>query len=327
MNTKVLSYPEYKDLDFKPEHLFVKLSNADINEMIDDEMKRIAKRYGKVVDTDAEYEIAVDDIVMIRSKSSLAKYNKPMIPVTVGKNLFSEIIENNLIGMKVKESKVVNVDGEDVEFTVLKVKTREVPEITLDMLKEDLKNSSADKAVIKAVKSIDDFKNILREDFIDMNKMENFFDNVYKYIRDLAISKMEVDLDEEDYNVYRENFMYGIKSEAMNEGMDFVKFLFTLFDNSDELTEENIMEKVEENIRRDFMFKLFADAISEDISDKDLKKAYKEMVKEYSSASNTSEDEIMNQFSFDDFKSQSSVMNVQNKIFEKYMSEVKVVAE
>ena len=317
MKSKVVFFPKLEELCFKDEDLAFKVSDEELNLLVKDEMDRIAKKHGKIVETESDYTIEFGDIVMLRAKSKNPKYNKPMIPVTVGKNIFNEILESEIMGMKKGEKKSISLQGDDVEVEILKIKTREIPDLTLDMINEEAEGE------FEEFKSIEDFQSLLKEQAEEMMVMDYYYRGPAVYVKDEIISKMEVEISEEEYEIYRNKVLMSIKKEAMHEEIPFEEFLFTMFEDTSQLTPENIMEKVEKNIRRDFIFKLYAESMADEVDRDEIEKEYDNNIKGYCMEMNIPEDEMKKEFTLDDFISQYMVMNVQNMILDKYLSEKK----
>lgn len=93
---------------------------------------RVQKQHGVM---QAGQWVEEGDFVTLRCGSSVAKFNKAAIPVTVGKGAFSRELEQQLIGLQSGETARLQVDGQAVEVTVLEIKRRVLPALTDETVK------------------------------------------------------------------------------------------------------------------------------------------------------------------------------------------------
>lgn len=77
--------------------------------------------------------ICIGDKVTLRIKSTLSRFNKEKISITVGSGLYDETIEEKLVGMCVGETATVTARGENAVFTVLSANRISYPELNDEM--------------------------------------------------------------------------------------------------------------------------------------------------------------------------------------------------
>lgn len=316
MSTKLLSYPKISDIKFREEDLELKISKQEIEAMADSELERIAKQHGKVEEATSDHGVSDGDIVMMRTKSENSKYNKPMIPVTVGKGIYNADIEENIIGMKQNESKDIALDGFTVNVTILKIKTKTVPQLTLEMVNNEMKSQGDEFS------SIDEFRASLIEDAIEMYKFDSYYGKISSYVRDFIVEKSEYEIDEKEAEEYRNKIISAIEKEASDEKMELKEYMATLFASESDV--ENIEERVDYNIRNDYLFSVYAKELGKENNISVSEADYEKFVRECIAEGNGTEEEIKSQMPFEIYESQCIDGNVQNMIIEKYFNELKV---
>lgn len=100
-------------------------------EFITKELRHVVRPFKKVVPV----EVAEPgDVAMLKLESSLPKFNKPMVPVTIGGGLFCKELEDQIAGHKVGETFAASADGEAVTVTVLKATRTQFPAPTDEMV-------------------------------------------------------------------------------------------------------------------------------------------------------------------------------------------------
>lgn len=127
--SKLISLCDYSDFDitgFLPEFI------------VDEEKlaKDISRTKKSMASTVEGKVVCQDDMVQLCLKSELAKYNKDKVMVTVGKGIFSEELEDSLIGKELGETFTIHVEENDVTVTIQKITHYQLPELTEDKLRE-----------------------------------------------------------------------------------------------------------------------------------------------------------------------------------------------
>lgn len=318
MSTELLSYPELENLSFRDEDTVLKISKREIEAMADSEIERIAKKHGSVEDAPEGYELCPDDIAMIRAVSDNPKYNKPMIPLTVGKGIYNIELEEAIIGMKEKETRTVILEEGEVQVTVLKIKTKTVPSISWDLIKDDLGDG------YESISSIDELRRSLIDEAMEMYKYDSFYGRAASYMRDLIVEKCDYELDMKEFSDYRDRIINSIKKGASEEGMTTLEYMCTLFGGSEEIGTDNVEKRVEYNIKNDYLFLVYAKKIAEKNNIQVSHSEYEKFVEDYCQEMGVTKDEVEREFSFEMYSLQYIESMVQNMIIEKYMSVLKV---
>lgn len=321
MKTVINSYPKLEELQFDPADLKVIIDQAEIDKYFQEEMRFLSKKHGTTQDAPEGHAIEVGDILMIKVQSALPKFNKPMIPVSVGKKLYDERVERALIGMKVGETKDITLDGEKVSIEVLKAKTKTEPEITWEMVKDDIQVDYPDAG------SIEEFKQMLSEEIIEMLQQDHFLDKVYEDISEQILEKMDITVDQAELDAYLEQANEHTALDAAEEGISVAEFLKYFFRGWDELSEEEIEEKYREHNVKRFLLDHYLQEVYYENNPRDQQEAYEAELKAYSEHTGEPIEEMRRQVPYEDYmlRNATGTINLEifNRFIEKATTEVK----
>lgn len=217
--------------------------------------------------------------------------------------------------MKDKESKEIIIDGENVTVTILKIKTKVIPELTLNMiLKEDTYKEFGE------LNSIDEFKEVYKESSIEAERIEYYYAKVGAFLRDKIVEESKFEIDEKELEGYCKKFMDSLEMEAAQEGIELKEYMKTLFSNYEDLDEDSLMEKVRFNLRQDFHFMIYAIAtLSEDDKKEVSESNYEKSCEAWAKESGEDLSVIKNYFSYDDFVSQGAISFAQERLLINYL--------
>ncbi|GEM_PF-3597128 len=98
--------------------------------------KNIVKGHITLEEIPADEAVASGDTVSFSCESTLPKYNKEKITVSIGRGLFNRPLEDALIGAKKDEVLETSADGEPVRVRILSIRRKLVPEPTDEMAAE-----------------------------------------------------------------------------------------------------------------------------------------------------------------------------------------------
>lgn len=99
-------------------------------EHIQSQIRHLTRSYKK---TENVQKIETGDVVLLSLESEMPKFNRPMVPVTVGGNLFDAEFEKQLAGHTVGETFTVTVQDKPVTVTVKQASRTVFPEATDEM--------------------------------------------------------------------------------------------------------------------------------------------------------------------------------------------------
>ena len=91
------------------------------------DLERVLKRYGR---KEEARTVSEGDTVTLCCRSENPRYQKDNVTVPVGRGLFSEVLEAQMIGLPVGETRVFDLDGTNVTLTVTKAVHTVLPELT-----------------------------------------------------------------------------------------------------------------------------------------------------------------------------------------------------
>lgn len=136
MNTK---FP-YKKVDFEKalnnyfqrEDAITALPTPE--EMRENAIKAIVKEHIALVSQPAGTCAERGDTLTLKTVSSLPKFNKPKVTVSIGRGLYDKGLEAAMVGKKVGDTCTVTEKEQNVEVTVLEIKRKMVPAPTDEMV-------------------------------------------------------------------------------------------------------------------------------------------------------------------------------------------------
>ncbi|MBQ7239955.1 MAG: trigger factor [Bacilli bacterium] len=273
----LISHPEvklgaYKNLGIKKEA--VKVTKEEINEEIEHMQDRFAE---KVVKENGE--VVVGDTATIDFEGKVEGKvidggTGKNYPLEIGSHSFIPGFEEGVVGMKVGETKVLNLKfpeeyvealkGKDVEFTVTlnKIETRVRPEINKDFF-EDL-----------AIEGIDSLEKL--EDYVKGNIKESKEKNADNKYTDEVLHKacdnMKVEINKEIIDSEVERMIRQYSQELRSQGFSFEQYL--------QMTGQNI-ENVRSMMSNQAEARIKTRYLLEAVSKEEKVKVTKEEIKKY----------------------------------------------
>ncbi|MDO5734323.1 MAG: hypothetical protein Q4P08_04255 [Eubacteriales bacterium] len=315
MKSKILSVPNYKEIPLAEKFLSLKIDEAAVAAEIEAELHRIAKKHGEVVEAEPGHGIEEGDIVMLKASSELPKFNKPMIPVTVGRGLFDYDFEEAILGLEEGQEEEIELQGKKIQVKILKVKTKTIPELTLEMLQAE------NNDYFEPATSVEDYKEKYRQGIIAGLKADLYFSGAAGELRDKIIDAAEFSIDEAELNEFIEYQMSGITEEAQRCGQSAGDYMRSLFSNPGSASDEEIAQRVRDNLVLDFKFDLYARALLQDEVDCS-KEQYEKEVKYYAAESGESEESIRAQLPYEIYQRQSYSSALQGRLMKEFSQRV-----
>ena len=185
-------------------------------EYIESQLRHLTRDYKK---TEAVDVVENGDVVILALKSELEKFNRPMLPLTVGKNLFDEELEAQLVGHSVGEEFTVKVQNKDVAVAIKQASRTVFPQPTDEMALAYAKEHDD----FADVKTVEDYRNQIVDKYIEEEKM----DVIYGTLHEIALyvlnnSDWEFDEEEvhqlvEDEKKYIEQDLQQEESKSIND--------------------------------------------------------------------------------------------------------------
>ena len=186
---------------------FRKISPFDFVEpfsMSEEEMKDEVQRYLMRNSTLVEAEsVSADDIVVIDITSDVSKFCKQSLSLRVGKGLYSEEVENGILGMEKGGQRDLSLTGCTAHVVVKDIKRRVIPETT---------DENIMALGLEGISTLKDLRDsIYKKSFRDY--IEDYSEAVAVELSNEAVNRSVFRLDEDDIS------MMNRESDAMAEDM------------------------------------------------------------------------------------------------------------
>ncbi|WP_024791276.1 trigger factor [Lebetimonas sp. JS032] len=269
---KVYSRPEAEIEGYKecvPEIEKIEVSEEEINE----ELENIAKSMAEVKDSEKQVaekgDIAVIDFKGFIDGKEMENGSVEDYPLELGSNSFIPGFEEQIIGMKVGESKKIKVTfpenygakelaGKEAEFevTLKKIQEKIPAEINDDLAKKYLNKEDA---------ALDDLKNHVKELILSRKKAEVFGPKKDE-ILECLVKKYEIDLPEA---VVEKELEIMINQEASKMSPAEIK---ELQENPEKVKElrEKLLPEAKDRVKLTFLVDTIAKKENVDVSDQEL---------------------------------------------------------
>ena len=271
---------KYKDLGIKKET--VKVSKEEIA----DEIKALQEKYAEIV-VKANGEVAKGNTAVIDFVGKLDGVvfdggTGENYPLEIGSNTFIPGFEDGVVGMKVGETKDLELKfpeeyteelkGKDVVFTVTvrEIKERLLPEINEDFF--------ADLGY-EDVKTKEDFEKKVKED-IKHRKEHHAEDKYMDEVLRKAVENMNVSVNEEIIHDEIHRMLHQYEEQLSMQGITLEQYLqFTKSTRSD--LEKMMAPEAEAHVKTRYLLEAVADAENIEVSDEDAKEEAKKVSKMY----------------------------------------------
>lgn len=169
---------------------------------IDEIMKKsLTKSFLTLKTLSKEEKISKGDTVIFEIVSTIPKFNKPKLMVVAGNGLYDKTVEENMIGMCTGDKKEISINDTLVTFTILEVKRKDVPEISIDMVKAQN---------IENVETIEQYREHLKKQLMDNTIFPMVGQMVENIMKDIPFDEPEEEeikiLGELEADFFRESF-------------------------------------------------------------------------------------------------------------------------
>lgn len=165
-------YLDKADLSYIP-------SEADVDEGV---RKALTKGELVLKELGENAEIQAGNVVLLHTESTLPKFNKACVTVTVGAGLYDKGLEQAIIGLKVGDCKVVTVKEMSVSVEVLQIKSRMVPELTDELV---------EKQGIEDIHTLSEYRKYYRNNMMDSAIGRAMYEILGKIAEDYPISEFD----------------------------------------------------------------------------------------------------------------------------------------
>ena len=292
---KFISKPEVKLGDYK--NLGIKKETAKVTKKeIEEEIDNLRNKYADIVIKEngevVKGNTAVIDFKGVVDGKELEGGTGENYPLEIGSNTFIPGFEDALIGMKVGETKdidlkfpenyVENLKGKDVTFTVTirEIKERVLPEIDEELFKdlgyEDIETKEEFEAKVK--------DHLLEH---KTNDIENkYLDEVIKK----AIENMTVEINEEIIHEEIHRLVHQYEDNMRMQGLSLEQYFEFTKTNMEQL-EEQLKPDAEMRVKERYLLEAVSEKEKIEVDDKECEAHLEEIANTY----NVPKEDILNQ--------------------------------
>jgi|GEM_PF-1091667 len=180
--SKLVKAFDFRDAKVSEELLAIELDVKDILK----QLSNIAKKNAATIEPDDC--VKPEDMILLEMESTLEKYNKKNVPISVGMGLFNKKFEEQLVGAKKGEVITINVDEHAVKAKVLSIKRRIIPPLTDELIvKENM----------EGINSVAELKDYLYNEKVSQLINERSYSLNYEVLQQVA-AQSEYQVAEED---------------------------------------------------------------------------------------------------------------------------------
>jgi PHD/YefM family antitoxin component YafN of YafNO toxin-antitoxin module len=219
MKSKINTLADYRQAPFERQ-----ITLHCPEEYVQTQLRHLTRAYKK---TEPVTQVENGDVVVLAVESALPKFNRPMVPVTVGGKLYDEELEEQLPGHSVGETFQAQVQGEPVTVTIRQASRTVFPEPTDEMAAA----YAAQHEGFAEIKTVAEYRRKVTDEYLDGQKKQVLFaamNEIHAYV----LSHSDWEFDEEELHQLIERGQEEFRESLAEEG----KSLDTL------TTEELIVE-------------------------------------------------------------------------------------
>lgn len=210
-------------------------------EVIAKELHQVVRKFKKSETVSGPLEKGDVAFLKLESKESgISKYNKPMVPVTIGGGLFDAELEEFCIGKCVGETFSCEIAIGSVNVTPLKATRTSYPEPTDELVASYA--STVDE--YEGIATVAAFTKAVEEKYCKEARMSAVYEKQEELI-DEVLTTSEWEFSEEDLQMFADEYMDGVKEELEGEGKTF-----------ETLTQEDFIKYFGVSNREEFMHEL-----------------------------------------------------------------------
>lgn len=201
LKSKALFVADYRAVDIRQFALPLQVDEK----RYEHDVLNFRKRFATVVQADC---VADQDHVTLSCQSCIPRFNKQHIVVRIGLGMFTNELEQQLIGAAVGQEVTATVKGEPVTVQIESISRQILPELTDELVKT---------AGIDGVETVSDAYFWCKGHQFD-EALEDQADEVFAYIAGQAIDSSKVELDESELDIAYQSTFSILKSASALEG-------------------------------------------------------------------------------------------------------------
>ncbi len=198
-----------KLIDYRTVPMDWEVSLSCPEEQIQKELRRVVRKHKTVSNVQT---VEQGDVAMLKLQSDVPKFNKPMVPVTVGSNLLDAGLESACIGRSVGDTFTAEISAGKVTVTVLKASRTLYPEPTDEMVEEYCRDAEG----CEGITSVEAFVAKIRADYSDELRQSAVYEKQGELI-EAVLMQSDWEFDDEDVRTMSANSMQSIKDELQEQ--------------------------------------------------------------------------------------------------------------
>lgn len=220
-------------------------------EYIESQLRHLTRNNKK---TEAVEVVEKGDVAVLSLESELEKFNRPMLPLTIGKNLFDEELEAQLVGHSVGEAFTVILQDKTVHVIIKQASRTVFPKPTDEMVLEYAKEHDE----FSGVNTVEEYRNRVVENYIEEEKQQAVYiamDDILGYV----LTHSDWEFDASEINEQKAIAMAEIKEQLKEENKELESLskeeLNAMFGVSSlEEFENELTSSIEQSIASDLWF-------------------------------------------------------------------------
>ena len=204
MKSSINTLVDYKTLPMEWEVLL-----TCPEEQIQKELRRVVRKHKTVCPVQT---LEAGDVAVLKLESDAPRFNKPMVPVTIGSDLLDHALEQSCVGRSVGETFTAETEAGEVTVTVLKASRTSYPEPTDEMVAE----YSQEAEEYAGLTTVEAFIAKVRADYCGQLRESAVYEKMGALI-DTVLEQSDWEFDPEDVNAMRDNSMQEIRENLREQ--------------------------------------------------------------------------------------------------------------
>ncbi|MCD8107217.1 MAG: hypothetical protein LUE20_04550 [Oscillospiraceae bacterium] len=222
MKSKVTTLWDYTKYQLPAEYTRWRVHDDEIQHRLE----AIAKSHAQEIDVNS---VETYDSVVCRSESNAAQWNKENLLIFPGRGIAPAVLENAVLGTKVEDSVTANIDGMQINLTVLRIVRRQPMTIGDDMIALEQ---------IEGVTTVADFIRWYR-DTTEKERREKLIKGAAGHIQSLLLQNSQLEIDQKEAHAFCQD-MVDCQFKSMG-GMDNVSLV---------MLDEDVLNPTEAGVKK-----------------------------------------------------------------------------
>jgi FKBP-type peptidyl-prolyl cis-trans isomerase (trigger factor) len=205
MKSKINTLADYRQAPFER-----RITLHCPEEHMQTQLRHLTRAYKK---SEPVTQVESGDVVVLAVESALPKFNRPMVPVTVGGNLYDAELEEQLVGHQVGETFQAQTQGEPVTVTIRQASRTVFPEPTDEMAAA----YAADHEGFTDIKTVAEYRRKVTKEYQESQRKQAVF-GAMNEIHAYVLMHSDWDFDEEEVEELAESGWKDFRESLAEEG-------------------------------------------------------------------------------------------------------------